>query len=166
MSLNTIAFGAGRINRRTFWLWHTSLLGLGLALSLAINLMFGWAVSALAPRILFVIVWVGLDWLWMAQTARRLHDFGKSAAWAAVPQMLWLGLVGASLALPLLALPEPPALARPALGGGALATTLGLAGLIWVGLSRGDHGANKFGPPTWITHPDPPGMHPGEAPPK
>jgi uncharacterized membrane protein YhaH (DUF805 family) len=173
MSLGSIAFGAGRISRRIFWLWHTGLLALGLAASLGITVAFGWSVSALLPRALFVLVWVGLDWLWMSQTVRRLHDFGRGAAWAAAPQLLWFGLVASSLILPLMAGPLAQPWARPALAGAALVTSLGLAALIWVGLSRGDHKTNRFGPPTWIAHPDPPGMHPddellpkGEAAPK
>lgn len=173
MSLNTIAFGAGRINRRTFWLWHTGLLATGLIASIAIIFVLGWGVEALAPRAIFLAVWAALGWLWAAQAVRRLHDFGRPAVFVLAPMMLWAGLFALALLAPLWMVPNAESWARIAFLVSAALTSLGLASLVWVGLSSGDHRENRFGPPTWIAHPDPPGMHPGdealpgaEAPPK
>lgn len=173
MSLNTFAFGAGRINRRAFWLWHTLLLACGLVASVGIIFLLGWGVEALAPRAIFLVVWAVLGWLWAAQAVRRLHDFGRPAALVLAPLMLWVGLFAGAFLAPQWMVPNPEGWARIAFLVSAALTSLGLASLIWVGLSKGDHGENRFGPPTWIKHPDPPGMHPGdealpkrEAPPK
>lgn len=164
MSLNAFLFGAGRINRRTFWLWHSLLLAFGLVISILVIAVLGWGVSALLPRAIFVLIWAVLTWLWAAQAIRRLHDFGRPAAFAAAPLALWVGLLSVALLAPLWTSPAAPSWSRIAfLGSGAL-TSMGLASLIWVGLSRGDHRPNRFGPPTWIAHPDPPGMHPDQSP--
>lgn len=164
MPLKAFLLGVGRINRRSFWLWHSLLLAGGLSATLAIIVALGWGASALAPRIALVAIWAALIWLWGAQAVRRLHDFGRPASFVAAPLALWAGLLTVALLAPLWRDPASEGWVRIAFLASTGLTSLGLASLIWVGLSRGDHRANRFGPPTWIAHPDPPGMHPDQAP--
>jgi uncharacterized membrane protein YhaH (DUF805 family) len=160
MSLRAFAFGVGRISRRTFWLWHTLLLAAGLILSFVITLVFGLG-QAVLPRLLLLLIWIVLAWLWTAQAVRRLHDFGRHGYWAAPALLLWVGLIGAGIFLPMMAI-AALSWAPYGLMASAAMTSLGLAALIWLGLKSGDHAANAFGPPTWISHPDPPaGSLPG-----
>ncbi len=155
MSLRAFAFGVGRINRRTFWLWHTVLLAAGLGFSFLVTVIFGLG-QAVLPRLLLALVWCVLASLWTAQAVRRLHDFGRRGYWAAPALLLWVGLIGAGFFLPVMAV-GGPSWALYGLMASAAMTSMGLAALIWLGLKSGDHAANAFGPPTWISHPDPPG---------
>jgi uncharacterized membrane protein YhaH (DUF805 family) len=108
----------GRSSRKEYWL----LVGLLIALAFAVDSLPG------APS----TSW-GVGLLLFLQI-RRLHDFGRTGWWAGLALLAPLG------ALPLLATMSE---------GGVLgiAGLITFAGILWIGVIRGDVDANRFGPP-------------------
>ena len=120
----------GRIGRGRFWIGFLVIM----AASLALNLIPG-----------EIGRWLGFVLLWpqICINFKRLHDMGKSG---------WLLLIPAAVSIVCLALsfvlgsgaeayPNQEALAPLAAAG-----AFSLAFLLWVGLSPGKPGANRFGP--------------------
>ncbi|WP_269713895.1 DUF805 domain-containing protein [Caulobacter sp. NIBR2454] len=133
----------GRIGQKDFWI--------GALLIFVAGIVLGW---------IPLIGWLaslGLIWCWIAISAKRLHDFNKSAWLIAIPLavMMILGFIsvifaGIGMAIGSLLDGYPEA----AIAGGmmgmfgimSLSSLVGLAFLLWVGLSKGDAGPNQYGP--------------------
>ena len=131
----------GRIARKPFW---TGFLLVMLA-SLALNF-----IPVVGPVL-------GLLTLWpqVAIHAKRLHDMGWSAWIMLAPAAVSVILAGAALAVGPKKI-EAPGVITPTLGalaeslGGAMAVTaisfaVGIAFLLWVGLTPGKSEANRYG---------------------
>jgi uncharacterized membrane protein YhaH (DUF805 family) len=140
----------GRIGQKDFW----------------VGVLILFVIWLLAPalHILAPLVWLLLLYPWVCVFAKRLHDFGKSGLLILVPfivafvAVMFAGIFGGVTVV--------SAIWAAAQGGyqptpwamlfGALTVALGFlafAGLVkfifilWVGLSRGDPGPNRYGPP-------------------
>lgn len=140
----------GRIGRQDYWIGVLILFAL-------------WIVSHLA-HVFAPFIWLLMLYPWVCVIAKRLHDFGKSGWLILIPFVVgfiafcaafvaggaaviaaiftastdaggdwtnWTGVMGALGA---------------ALGFIALAAVVKLLFLLWVGLSRGDAGPNRYGP--------------------
>ncbi len=142
--------GEGRIGRKDFWI--------GVLILFAIWVM-SHALHLLAP-----LVWVLLLYPWVCVFAKRLHDFGRSGWLIAVP--FAIGAAALVLALVFGGMSAMGAIFAAATGGaeptswgmvfgglGLMLAMLGVAGLVklvfilWVGLTPGDPGPNRYGPP-------------------
>ncbi len=151
MNWQALFFSAdGRIGQKDFWI--------------AVLLMF--VVWFVAPvlHLLAPVVWLVVAYCWVCVFSKRLHDFGKSgwlmllpvAVWTAafILAMVFGGLTawGAiSTAMTAGREPVPWTVFLGALG--SMLALFAVAGLVkfvfvlWVGLSRGDVGENRYGPP-------------------
>lgn len=139
----------GRIGQKDFWIGFAILFIAGLVLGM---------IPVLGGLIGLVMIYPNV-----CLVAKRLHDFGKSGWLAAVPYVL--GLVagvgafiigGATLfaAGAMDSYGNDEATTGAALAGmGSAAALLGIFGLLglafllWVGLSKGDPAPNQYGPP-------------------
>ncbi len=134
----------GRTRRSHFWI--------GWLICLGIGVVAGWI-----PLIGFVIS-IGLIWPNLAITVKRLHDMGMSGWLAAIPFvanivgfiMIFVS-VGASVFMNAAALEnEDPAaimaLLGPMFGIMGILFLVNFGFLLWVGLSEGKPGPNKYGP--------------------
>jgi len=134
----------GRTRRSHFWI--------GWLICLGIGVVAGWI-----PLIGFVIS-IGLIWPNLAITVKRLHDMGMSGWLAAIPFvanvvgciMIFVS-VGASVFMNAAALEnEDPAaimaLLGPMFGILGILFLVNFGFLLWVGLSEGKPGSNKYGP--------------------
>ena len=134
----------GRLRRSHFWI--------GWLICLGVGVVAGWI-----PLIGFVIS-IGLIWPNLAITVKRLHDLGMSGWLAAIPFvanvigciMIFVS-VGASVFMNAAALEnEDPAaimaLVGPMVGILGILLLVNFGFLLWVGLSEGKSGANKYGP--------------------
>ena len=137
----------GRISRQQFWIGALILIGAGV--------VAGWI-----PLINVIFFFVSL-YAWVCLYSKRLHDFGKSGWLTAIPVSLFI----AAFFLAMLTMGGMAAMgafkgmhgdyANPAamLGAGITAMLLGLAALValgfllWVGLTPGQPGDNRYGPP-------------------
>ncbi|WP_370236151.1 DUF805 domain-containing protein [Brevundimonas sp.] len=133
----------GRLRRSHFWI--------GWLICLGIGVVAGWI-----PLIGFIIS-IGLIWPNLAIAVKRLHDMGLSGWLAAIPFVanivgfiMMFASVGASVFMNLAALEnEDPAAIMAVIGpvfgilGIMLLVNLGF--LLWIGLSEGKPGTNKFG---------------------
>ena len=134
----------GRTRRSHFWI--------GWLICLGIGVVAGWI-----PLIGFVIS-IGLIWPNLAITVKRLHDMGMSGWIAAVPFVaniigciMMFVSVGASVFMNAAALEnEDPAaifaLLGPMFGIMGILFLVNIGFLLWVGLSEGKPGSNKYGP--------------------
>jgi uncharacterized membrane protein YhaH (DUF805 family) len=139
----------GRISRKDFWI-------------AVLILMVAWALAPLF-HILAPVIWLLLLFPWICVFAKRLHDFGKSGWFIALPFVV--GIAAVTLGLMVGGFAALGAMSAMAVGGpgswamamGGLGVMLGflcLAGIaklifvLWVGLSPGDPGPNAYGPPT------------------
>lgn len=134
----------GRLRRSHFWI--------GWLICLGVGVVAGWI-----PLIGFVIS-IGLIWPNLAITVKRLHDMGMSGWIAAVPFVanvvgfiMMFVSVGASVFMNAAALEnEDPAaimaLLGPMLGILGILFLVNIGFLLWVGLSDGKPGSNKYGP--------------------
>ena len=142
--------GEGRIGRRDFWIG-------------ALILFVAWAIAPIF-HLLAPVIWVLLLYPWVCVIAKRLHDFGRSGLLILIPfavgaAAVTLGMVFGGLAAMGAIWGMTSGAAEPngwavAFGSlGIMAGFLALAGLVkivfvlWVGLSPGDPGENRFGPP-------------------
>jgi uncharacterized membrane protein YhaH (DUF805 family) len=136
--------GEGRIGQRDFWLSALVLIG----------------VTILGALIPFLLPLVGLLllWPWICVFTKRLHDFGKSGWLQVVPLGVGmvLSIVGSMLTgFGMLAGGNSGAALGASLmiAGGVsfLAAIINIGFLLWVGLSKGDAGPNRFGPPQTVS---------------
>ena len=138
----------GRIGRRDFWLGSAVLLVVGNLLH--IILFFGTLIS------------FSLFYCWVCLFSKRLHDLGKSG-WIqlaphvinalSIPLLIFMGALGLVSAL----LGGRPLAMAGALMGATWAVPILMVGsvavlstvifMLWVGLSRGHEGANRYGAP-------------------
>ena len=140
----------GRIRRKDFWIGGLILIVAG-CLSVLLHV--------LAPLIWLLLLYPGI-----CVFSKRLHDMGKSGFLILVP--LAVGVIALILAMVFGGIGAIGALITAANGGsepsswamlftalGVALVFLGVAGLVklvfilWVGLSPGDTGENRYGPP-------------------
>jgi len=134
----------GRIGQRDFWIGFAILFVAGLVLGMI--------------PVIGQIVGILLIYPNVCLYSKRLHDFGKSGWLQLVPMaIMFVAMV--------LAIFSGGAGIMASMGGGSAATAgamagfgmaamvmglaalIGLAFLLWVGLSKGDPGDNRYGPP-------------------
>lgn len=138
-----IGYLKGRSGRKEYWASIAILLIVGIGLALA-------HVSGASGVTTF---------LWFIVWGRRLHDFGKSAAWVLAPLVAMIAVVAVAFAIGGQVLMDA---VRYAETGQGSTPTVGLqmffalavallaiqAGFtIWLGMKNGDAGDNRFGPP-------------------
>jgi uncharacterized membrane protein YhaH (DUF805 family) len=133
----------GRTRRSHFWIGWLICLGAGV--------VAGWI-----PLIGFVIS-IALIWPNLAITVKRLHDMGQSGWLIAIPWVVSIvgifvavGMIGVSALSNTAALErEDPAailaLVGPAIGLFGLLLLVNLGFLLWIGLSEGQRGDNRYG---------------------
>ncbi|QRN97586.1 DUF805 domain-containing protein [Archangium violaceum] len=139
----------GRIGRRDFWI--------------------GFLIVMVASAVLQIIPFIGqllgllLFWPQICIHSKRLHDMGKSAWLLLAPFIVSVICVGVSIATGSMAMMgaarvnesggdassagNAMAAWGAAMGFMALGFLVGFAFLLWVGLSKGQPGLNRFGPP-------------------
>ena len=149
----------GRIRRKDFWIGALILVVVG-----CLSVLF----HILAP-----LIWLALLYPWVCVFSKRLHDFGKSGFLILAP--VAVGVVAFVLALVFGGIGAIGALVTAANGGsepsswavlfGALGVALvflSIAGLfklvfiLWVGLSPGAPGENRYGPAPEVVAPPTP----------
>lgn len=136
----------GRIGKRDFWIGFAILFGVGF--------IAGWI------PLIGMIVSLALIYPWVCLQAKRLHDMGKTGwlmlapmAVAIICSIVGMGIAGMAMMGAGMAGNEAAAAGAAVAGfGGALlafgiAGLIGLAFLLWVGLTNGEPGENRFGPP-------------------
>ena len=149
MDWNRLFFSAdGRIGRQTFWIGFLILLGAGVVVS--------WI------PLLGLIATLALIYPWTCLFAKRFHDMNKSGWLAllpvAAPAILFTVAivtgVGGIITGAMLEDSVGDASAAPVLAGIAsallfvgLGMLVWLIGTLWAGLSDGDPGPNRYGPP-------------------
>lgn len=161
----------GRSPQNEYWV--------GILILIAANI-----VSGFIP-VLGTLIWIGLIYVGVCVYGRRLHDAGKSAWLHAIPWAVSIVLgvigsffiIGAIIAAVQSGDEDFNVIAVLSASGGALAF-FGLSYLvwivytIWVGLLKGDPGANRFGPspqaeaPVFTPAAPAPQPSDGEAPPR
>jgi uncharacterized membrane protein YhaH (DUF805 family) len=158
MDWKTLFFKAdGRISRQSFWIAVLILFGA--------NVLLGWI-----PLIGLIISLVGL-YAGVCVYSKRLHDMGKSGWLQLAPMIAVFVLMGVAM-MSLGGMSAMGAfsgrddmMAGAAMGGfglmallAGLAMLIGIGFLLWVGLTPGEPGPNKYG--------DPPAPSPLPGPPK
>ncbi len=134
----------GRLRRSHFWI--------GWLICLGIGVVAGWI------PLIGLVISLGLIWPNLAITVKRLHDMGLSGWLAIIPIVanivgfiMMFVSVGASALMNSAALEnEDPAailaLIGPMFGIVAILFLVNIGFLLWVGLSEGKPGPNKYGP--------------------
>lgn len=134
----------GRTRRSHFWI--------GWLICLGVGVVAGW-IPLLGGLISLALIWPNL-----AISVKRLHDMGKSGWLVAIPWVVSIvgmfaaiGIIGVSAFSNAAALErEDPAaifaLIGPALGLFGLIMLVNLGFLLWIGLTEGQSGDNRFGP--------------------
>jgi uncharacterized membrane protein YhaH (DUF805 family) len=140
----------GRIGQKDFW----------------IGVLILFVIWVLTPvlHILMPVAWLILLYPWVCVFAKRLHDFGRSGLFILLPfivafiavvlgvifggltvlSAVWTAMQGGT---------EPVSWAALVGAGLTMLAFLALAGIVkfvfilWVGLSTGDPGENRYGPP-------------------
>lgn len=134
----------GRTRRSHFWIGWLVCLGLGV--------VSGWI------PVLGLLLSIALIWPNLAITVKRLHDMGHTGWLAAIPYVI--GIVGSIVAVMMMGASafmnasalenEDPAailaLIGPAMGLVGVMLLIGLGFLLWIGLTDGQRGDNRFGP--------------------
>lgn len=148
MDWKNLFFSAnGRIGQKDFWIGF-------------LILFVGGFVLGMIPLIGFVVSLVSI-YCWICLYSKRLHDFGKSGWLQLIP--FAIGIVatvigfaagGTSMLAAMANGNNDPAAAAAMIAGmGTIGAAMGVAGLVglafllWVGLSKGDPAANQYGPP-------------------
>ncbi len=140
----------GRIGQKEFWI--------GVLILFVI-----WILTPLL-HIMAPLAWLLLLYPWVCVFAKRLHDFGKSGLLILVPFVV--GFIALTLGVIFGGVTVISAIVTAMQGGtqpvtwavvlGALGTMLAFLGIaavfkfifiLWVGLSSGDPGPNRYGPP-------------------
>jgi uncharacterized membrane protein YhaH (DUF805 family) len=140
----------GRIGQKDFW----------------IGVLLLTLIWFLAPilHLLAPVVWLVVMYCWVCVFSKRLHDFGKSGWLILLPVAVWtiafilaliLGGVTAwsAITTAMTSGREPTSWAVLIGALGSMLTFIAIAGLVkfvfilWVGLSRGDAGENRYGSP-------------------
>jgi uncharacterized membrane protein YhaH (DUF805 family) len=150
----------GRIGQKDFWIG-------------VLILIVAWVVSHLA-HIFAPLIWLLLIYPWVCVYAKRLHDFDKSGWMMLIPVVVgFLALIGAIVVGGVAAI---GAIFTASTDSGAdagnwmavlgalgvalaflcIAAIVKLIFLLWVGLSRGDPGPNRYGPPQGVVETAPP----------
>lgn len=134
----------GRTRRSHFWI--------GWLICLGVGVVAGWL------PLIGIVLSIGLIWPNLAIAVKRLHDMGKSGWLVAIP---WaVSIIGTIIAISMMGISaftnaaalerEDPAailgLLGPALGLIAVLALVNLGFLLWIGLSEGQAGDNRFGP--------------------
>lgn len=166
MDLQHVLFSAeGRIGRQDFWVgW--------------LILFFGGWMLHLLP-VIGTLIWLVSIYCWVVLYAKRLHDFGRSGWWALIPvasNAIGFALVLGLIVVAVVALVAGHAAyadttgwwaAGPVLGGAAgVAAIAGvlcvvhLLFLLWVGLTPGTPGRNRYGDPCTEDGARAPGYYP------
>lgn len=134
----------GRARRSHFWIGWLICLGLGV-------------VAGMIP-VLGGLISLALIWPNLAISVKRLHDMGQSGWLIAIPWVVSIvgtfvavGMIGFSALTNTAALERADpaaifALIGPALGLFGLLVLVNLGFLLWIGLSEGKPGENRFGP--------------------
>jgi uncharacterized membrane protein YhaH (DUF805 family) len=134
----------GRTRRSHFWIGWLICLGAGV--------VAGW-IPLLGGLISLALIWPNL-----AISVKRLHDMGQSGWLIAIPWVVSIvgifvavGMIGVSALTNTAALErEDPAailaLVGPAIGLFGLLLLVNLGFLLWIGLSEGQRGDNRYGP--------------------
>lgn len=141
----------GRIGQKDYWIG-------------VLILFVAWVLSHLA-HVLAPFVWLILIYPWVCVMAKRLHDFNKSGWMILIPVVVGvIALLGAVVVAGAAAIGAAfTAFSEAGLdtaGWMAVAGAFGVAlaficvaglvkliFLLWVGISRGDVGPNRYGPP-------------------
>lgn len=134
----------GRLCRQHFWISWLILLGASVVL--------GWI------PILGMIISIALIWPNLAIQVKRLHDMGKSGWLVVIPvigTVIGFGMMITSVGMAAFTNPEyfenedPEtllAMLGGMLGGFAIMALVGIAFLLWIGISDSQRGENKYGP--------------------
>jgi len=136
----------GRLRRSHFWI--------GFLIIFGANVVLGWI------PVIGWLVSLALIWSNVAISVKRLHDMGKSGWFVLAPYVIGFGLtiigfimmfggIAASGMSESYYEDNPAAvlaLMGPAFGLFAVAALVGLAFLLWIGLTDSEPGENRFGP--------------------
>ena len=145
MDWKSLFFSAeGRIGRQAFWIGWLMLLG--------VQVMAGWI-----PVVGHALGLVAL-FAWVCLCTKRLHDMGRSGWWQLVPVILGPVLIigsamsiGISAILGEIANIDTDWAAMAGVGGllasVAIALFTAAAFTLWVGVSQGQFGENRYGEP-------------------
>ena len=136
----------GRIGKRDFWIGFAILFGVGFVLGMI--------------PVIGQLVSIALIFPWVCLYAKRLHDMGKTGWLMLVPMGVAIVCTIIVLMVGGMAMIGAGAAGTDAAAGGAAMAGVGMAALVllaafvvniaflfWVGLSAGDPGDNRFGPP-------------------
>ncbi len=148
MDWKTLFFSPdGRIGRSTFWIGWLVLLG--------VNVVLGWI-----PLIGFLLSLVTI-YCNVCVTSKRLHDMGRSGFLQLIPIILCTTLcigaivmvAGPAIMAGIADASEDAIVAALMAGIGGMilavlaAFVIGFGFLLWIGISLGDKGDNRYGPP-------------------
>ena len=134
----------GRLRRSHFWIGFLILFGA--------NVVLGWI------PLIGLIVWLASIWGHVAISVKRLHDMGKTGWFAVVPYVataigfiMIIGAVGTAIFTnPQAFENEDPSAALAMfgsmMGGFAVMGLVGIAFLLWIGITDSQRGDNRFGP--------------------
>ena len=134
----------GRLRRQHFWISWLILLGAGIVL--------GW-IPIIGTLISIALIWPGV-----AIQVKRLHDMGKTGWFAVIPwvaNVIGFFMIISAVGMAIFTNPqafesEDPSVALSMLGsmmgGFAVMGLVGLAFLLWIGITDSQRGDNKFGP--------------------
>ncbi|WP_312065673.1 DUF805 domain-containing protein [Brevundimonas sp.] len=134
----------GRLRRQHFWISWLILLG--------VSIVTGW-LPIIGGLIGLVLIWPNL-----AISVKRLHDMGKSGWFVVIPYVaMIIGFIMIISAVGMAIFTNPQAFENedPAaalsmvgsmMGGFAVMGLVGLAFLLWIGITDSQRGDNKFGP--------------------
>jgi uncharacterized membrane protein YhaH (DUF805 family) len=132
----------GRANRARYWLTVLSIVGVFIATGLVASILTHIPLLGILGAIVLLVVIPAALVVSLANTARRLHDRGKSAWWVLVFQ-------GVPFLLSLLQELLTVGSGSGAVGPAALLTLIALPFWIWalveLGILKGTDGPNKYG---------------------
>lgn len=169
MTWQSVFFSSnGRMGQKDFWI-------------AALILVVAWVLSH-ALHVFAFFAWLLIWYCWICVLAKRLHDAGRSGWLVLAPFVVGIAATCIALVVGGLA-----AISAFATGGGmhsdpgswamlwgslgfaamlfSIAGLINLVFLLWVGLSSGDAGDNRYGPPppSWISPAAPPAAAPPPA---